>query len=75
MGKGKKGLTRMSRRFFLVLGVALLPYPAVGADWHHWRGPWQNGVSPEVNAASTVMIAVAAVAVLAATLLRGRERD
>jgi outer membrane protein assembly factor BamB len=20
---------------------------ALGADWYHWRGPWQNGVSPE----------------------------
>ena len=33
------------------------------------------GVSPQVNAASTVMIAVAGMAVLAATVLRGRAGD
>src|SRR5438045_1594307 len=23
--------------------------PARAADWSNWRGPWQNGVSPEKN--------------------------
>lgn len=31
----------------VVLGLAVVPL--LGADWWHWRGPWQNGVSPEKN--------------------------
>src|SRR5262245_28876327 len=30
-----------------VIGIATLPL--VAADWWHWRGPWQNGASPEKN--------------------------
>lgn len=26
---------------------------APAADWHHWRGPWQNGVSPETGLPDT----------------------
>src|SRR2546423_1422612 len=39
----------MLGRFFLVIGLCLLAVPAQAADWYHWRGPWQNGVSPETN--------------------------
>lgn len=26
-----------------------LTLAASASDWHHWRGPWQNGVSPETD--------------------------
>ena len=39
----------MSRRLFAVLGLVMLAAPAQAADWYNWRGPWQNGVSPETN--------------------------
>jgi outer membrane protein assembly factor BamB len=32
-----------------VLGFCLSATPAPAADWYNWRGPWQNGVSPETN--------------------------
>jgi outer membrane protein assembly factor BamB len=40
----------MKRRYFpvgvlVVLGACAAS--AVASDWYHWRGPWQNGVSPE----------------------------
>jgi len=44
----QKGLTIMVR-FFVVIGVAVLAARADAADWYNWRGPWQNGVSPETN--------------------------
>ena len=43
----------MLRRFLLIIGVALLAAPASAADWYNWRGPWQNGVSPETNLPAT----------------------
>jgi outer membrane protein assembly factor BamB len=39
----------MSRAFIFVVGLIMLAVPAHAADWYHWRGPWQNGVSPETN--------------------------
>lgn len=32
-----------------LLTVALCTLSASASDWSHWRGPWQNGVSPETN--------------------------
>ncbi len=39
----------MLRRFLSGVCFILLAGSAQGADWYHWRGPWQNGVSPETN--------------------------
>jgi outer membrane protein assembly factor BamB len=39
----------MSRRFFSLLVLFAAAAPARAADWYNWRGPWQNGVSPETN--------------------------
>lgn len=40
----------MRCRSFLLLGLVFSwPLSASAADWWHWRGPWQNGVSPEKN--------------------------
>src|SRR5438552_15369468 len=39
----------ITRRFLLAAGLILATSPVMAADWYNWRGPWQNGVSPEVN--------------------------
>ena len=37
-------------RYFLLLTALVISAPRAGAaDWYNWRGPWQNGVSPETN--------------------------
>src|SRR5687768_13689897 len=39
-------------RLKLLLGLCtlfFLPVISSAADWSHWRGPWQTGVSPETN--------------------------
>lgn len=41
---------RSSRRLAFGLGWLLLAVlPLSAADWYHWRGPWQRGVSPETG--------------------------
>jgi outer membrane protein assembly factor BamB len=41
-------MTTMKRFLPLVLVLFfLVPLTLLGADWYHWRGPWQTGVSPE----------------------------
>src|SRR5262245_43796554 len=41
----------MDKRFLLtmVLGSALLQSSAGAAEWYHWRGPFNTGVSPDTN--------------------------
>jgi outer membrane protein assembly factor BamB len=40
----------MTRRFTLAFTAAcLLPMSASASDWANWRGPFQNGVSPDKN--------------------------
>ena len=41
----------MTRRhlFLCVACLGTAAMPLVAADWWHWRGPQQNGVSPEKN--------------------------
>src|SRR5947209_13824443 len=36
-------------RIFLIVALALCVNPLHAADWYNWRGPWQNGVSPETG--------------------------
>src|SRR5262245_23882044 len=38
-------------RWTIIACVALLSlsFAAGASDWHHWRGPWQTGVSPETD--------------------------
>ncbi len=39
------------RRSMILACVATvsLTFIASASDWYHWRGPWQNGVSPETD--------------------------
>ncbi len=39
----------MLRRLLIVVGLLTAATPAEAADWYNWRGPWENGVSPETN--------------------------
>jgi outer membrane protein assembly factor BamB len=43
------------RRLMICACVATMSFAiaAPAADWYHWRGPWQNGVSPETGLPST----------------------
>ncbi len=45
-----QGFVRSSQ---LALAAALLLTAAAGAEWTHWRGPTQNGVSPETGLISS----------------------
>jgi outer membrane protein assembly factor BamB len=42
-------MRRTGPRTWLALTAAffLLPWSLAASDWWNWRGPWQNGVSPE----------------------------
>jgi outer membrane protein assembly factor BamB len=37
------------RAMFVVGWMVVAASTAHAADWYSWRGPWQNGVSPETN--------------------------
>ncbi len=39
----------MAWRILLVTLVGFAALPALADDWHHWRGPQQNGMSAEKN--------------------------
>ncbi len=39
----------MKSCFFSFLSLLFVVMTSRAADWPHWRGPWQNGVSPEKN--------------------------
>lgn len=38
---------RVTKYWLTLIAALMLVSTSVGADWWHWRGPWQTGVSPE----------------------------
>src|SRR5205823_9055119 len=49
LSRKRQGMVEATSMRLPWLCLLLLAGPALAGDWTHWRGPTQNGVSPEKN--------------------------